>query len=76
MDDTVINLELNEDGVYDVTDDITDDIIDNVDDIDNMEETIYHNEFQQHTPVDDFVNGIFMGLNVSSTIHKLIRKVL
>jgi len=68
MDDNVINLELNGDGVYDVTNDI-----DNTEEIEEIE---YYNEFQQHTPIDDFVNGVFMGLNVSNTIHKLIRKVL
>ena len=75
MDDNVINLKLNEDGVYDITDDIDDN--DSVDDsVDDIEDIDFHNEFQQHTPIDDFVNGIFMGLNVSGNIHKLIRKVL
>ena len=69
MDDNIINLELNENGVYDVTNDT-------IENIDDTEESVYNNEFQQHTPVDDFVNGIFMGLNVSNTIHRLIRKVL
>ncbi len=66
MDDNIINLKLNEDGVYDITDD---DITDNT-------EEVEYNELQQHTPVDDFVDGIFMGLNVSNVIHKVIRRII
>lgn len=57
----IINLKLNNEGVYNVTDDVEEDIID---------------EHEYKAPVNEFVDGIFMGLNVSDFINKVIRRVI
>lgn len=62
-DDDIINLELNDNGIYDVTEEVEDD-----------KEIIKEHEFR--APVDEFVDGIFMGLNVSNFMHKVIRRII
>lgn len=66
--DNIVNMSINENGVYEMRDG------------DIYNGNIYNNcnshvEFS-HIPINDFIDGMFMGLNVSKFINQVFNKII